>query len=124
MRRVFSISRAPMAPFEMDVQMSRDEAIEHRISVCAHDCPDTCSIKVGVRDGRIISITGDEDHPITRGFLCGKVNRYAERVYSPLRIKTPLRRIAAKGEGRFAPISWDEALDEIAYHLDMNRKNM
>ncbi|MCZ6533740.1 MAG: molybdopterin oxidoreductase family protein [SAR324 cluster bacterium] len=94
--------------------MSRDEAIEHRISVCAHDCPDTCSIKVGVRDGRIISITGDEDHPITRGFLCGKVNRYAERVYSPLRIKTPLRRIAAKGEGRFAPISWDEALDEIA----------
>ena len=90
------------------------QEIEYRTSVCAHDCPDTCSVKVGVRAGRIVSVAGDEAHPITRGLLCGKVSRYAERVYSPLRIKTPLRRSGAKGEGRFSPISWEEALDEIA----------
>ena len=86
-------------------------------SVCSHNCPDTCGIRVGVEDGRIVSLEGDPDHPVTRGFLCGKVNRYAERVYSPERVRTPLRRVGAKGEGRFAPISWDEALDEIAHRF-------
>ena len=85
-----------------------------RTSVCPHDCPDACSVQVGVEDGRIVSLAGDAAHPITAGFLCGKVNRYAERVYHPQRILTPLRRVGAKGEGRFAPIGWDEALDEIA----------
>ncbi len=88
--------------------------VEFRTSVCAHDCPDTCSLRVGVSGGRIVSISGDAGHPITQGFLCGKVNRYAERVYSPSRILTPLRRAGAKGEGRFQPIGWDRALDEIA----------
>ena len=89
-------------------------SLEYRTAVCAHDCPDTCSVKVGVRGGRIVSVAGDDAHPITRGFLCGKVNRYAERVHSPLRIRTPLRRTGRKGEGRFAPIGWEEALDEIS----------
>lgn len=71
-------------------------------------------MRVGVQAGRIVSVQGDPEHPITRGFLCGKVNRYAERVYSPLRITTPLRHVGAKGQGKFAPISWEEALDEIA----------
>lgn len=87
---------------------------EHRTSVCPHDCPDACSVRVGVADGRIVSIGGDPAHPVTAGFLCGKVNRYAERVDHPGRILTPLRRVGAKGEGRFAPVSWNEALDEIA----------
>lgn len=89
------------------------ERTVERTVVCSHDCPDSCSVRVGVRDGRIVSVAGDPDHPITRGFLCGKVNRYAERVYSPLRVPHPLRRVGAKGEGRFARISWEEALDEI-----------
>ncbi|HKI98283.1 MAG TPA: molybdopterin oxidoreductase family protein [bacterium] len=88
--------------------------IRTHTSVCPHDCPDACSVRVGVEDGRIVSIGGDPQHPVTAGFLCGKVNRYAERVYNPQRILTPLRRIGAKGEGRFAPIGWNEALDEIA----------
>lgn len=71
-------------------------------------------MQVGVTGGRIVSIKGDSQHPITGGFLCGKVNRYAERVYNPRRILTPLRRAGAKGEGRFTPIGWEEALDEIA----------
>ena len=67
-----------------------------------------------IEDGRLVRVEGDREHPFTRGFLCGKVNRYPERVYSPERLLTPLRRTGAKGEGGFAPITWDEALDEVA----------
>jgi anaerobic selenocysteine-containing dehydrogenase len=83
-------------------------------TVCPHDCPDMCSMLVTVRDGRVVRVQGDPDHPVTRGFLCGKVMRYPERVHSPERLLTPLRRTGAKGEGRFEPVSWDAALDEIA----------
>ena len=81
--------------------------------VCAHDCPDMCSLLARVEDGRVVRIEGDPDQPFTAGFACAKVNRDAELVHSPERLATPLRRIGAKGEGKFAPISWDEALDEI-----------
>ncbi len=82
--------------------------------VCAHDCPDMCSLLAHVEDGRVLRIEGDPDQPFTAGFACAKVNRDAELVHSPERIATPLRRLGAKGEGRFAPITWDAALDEIA----------
>jgi anaerobic selenocysteine-containing dehydrogenase len=81
--------------------------------VCAHDCPDMCSLLVHVDKGRITRIDGDPDQPFTAGFACAKVNRDAELVHSPERLVTPLRRVGAKGEGKFAPIGWDEALDEI-----------
>ncbi|MBV8393279.1 MAG: molybdopterin-dependent oxidoreductase, partial [Alphaproteobacteria bacterium] len=67
-----------------------------------------------VDNGKIVRVQGDPDHPYTAGFACGKVNRDADLVNSPERIATPLRRVGAKRDGRFAPISWDEALDEIA----------
>jgi anaerobic selenocysteine-containing dehydrogenase len=82
--------------------------------VCPHDCPDTCVMTVAVEDGRAVAIGGDPDHRFTQGFLCAKVNRYLERVYSPDRVLHPLRRVGKKGEGRFERVSWDEALDEIA----------
>lgn len=82
--------------------------------VCPHDCPDTCSMIVNVRDGKAVRLRGDTDHPFTRGFLCQKVTRYLERVYHPDRLKYPLRRIGPKGEGRFERISWDEAIRTIA----------
>jgi anaerobic selenocysteine-containing dehydrogenase len=81
--------------------------------VCAHDCPDMCSLLAHVDNGRVMKVEGDPDQPFTAGFACAKVNRDAELVHSPDRIATPLRRIGAKGEGKFAPISWDAALDEI-----------
>ncbi len=82
---------------------------------CTHDCPDACSALVTVdAGGRAIDITADRSHPITGRHLCVKVDRYLERVYSPDRLLTPLRRTGPKGSGEFAPISWDEALDEIA----------
>jgi anaerobic selenocysteine-containing dehydrogenase len=81
--------------------------------VCAHDCPDMCSLLAEVGDGRVLRVRGDPEQPFTAGFACAKVNRDADLVHSPERIQTPLRRTGAKGEGKFAPISWDEALDEI-----------
>lgn len=87
---------------------------EIRHSVCALDCPDACGVTVQITDGRATKIQGLKEHPVTQGFLCGKVARYLEREYSPDRLTTPLRRTGRKGEGRFTPISWDEALDTIS----------
>ncbi|HEX8097636.1 MAG TPA: molybdopterin-dependent oxidoreductase, partial [Pyrinomonadaceae bacterium] len=83
-------------------------------AACPHDCPDTCAMLVTVEDGRAVRVAGDPEHPFTRGFLCTKVNNYEQRTHSPDRVRTCLRRVGAKGEGRFEPISWDEALDEIS----------
>jgi anaerobic selenocysteine-containing dehydrogenase len=87
-------------------------------SVCALDCPDACSLLIDIDEaGRGSRLRGNPAHPVTRGFLCGKVARYLDREYSPDRLLYPLRRTGAKGEGRFARISWPEALDEIADRL-------
>jgi molybdopterin guanine dinucleotide-containing S/N-oxide reductase-like protein len=102
-------------------------------AACPHDCPDACGVLITVEDGRAIKIQGDPEHPVTRGFLCAKVAKYLDRVYSPDRVLYPMRRIVPKGPaagaadaGRSARatqgfptqtwqrISWDEALDEIA----------
>jgi anaerobic selenocysteine-containing dehydrogenase len=85
--------------------------------ICPHDCPDTCAMSVTVENGRAIGLRGDESHPVTRGFLCAKVNRYLERVYAPDRILHPLRRVGRKGEGRWKRITWEEALDTVATRL-------
>ena len=81
--------------------------------VCAHDCPDMCSLIAEVEDGRLLRLRGDPDEAYTAGFACAKVNRDMEVVHSPDRLRTPLRRTGPKGSGRFAPITWDAALDEI-----------
>jgi anaerobic selenocysteine-containing dehydrogenase len=97
-------------------------------AVCSHDCPDSCGVLVTVDEltGRAVKIQGDPTHPVTRGFLCGKVAKYLDRVYSPERLLYPMRRRMGvpKGplaQGReaeaFERISWDEALDEIAARL-------
>lgn len=90
---------------------------ETRRSVCALDCPDACSLLITVDAGNGSRLRGDPDHPVTRGFLCGKVAQYLEREYSPSRLLHPLRRTGAKGDGRFEQISWDEALETIADRL-------
>lgn len=82
--------------------------------ICPHDCPDTCCMSVTVQDGKVTAVKGEEFHPFTRGFLCVKTNHYMERLYSPLRLLYPQRRIGKKGEGKFERISWDEAISEIA----------
>jgi anaerobic selenocysteine-containing dehydrogenase len=77
---------------------------------CPHDCPDTCAMHTTVEDGRATQVAGDPDHPITVGFLCGKVSNYLDRVYSEERILHPLVR-EARG---FRRASWDEALERAA----------
>src|SRR5688500_1610397 len=84
---------------------------------CPHDCPDTCAMLVTVEDGRATRVAGDPDHPFTNGFLCAKVNRYIERTYHRDRLLYPMRRVGAKGAGRFERISWDAALNEVAERL-------
>jgi anaerobic selenocysteine-containing dehydrogenase len=74
---------------------------ENRHSVCALDCPDCCSLLVTVENGRGQKLRGDPAHPVTGGFLCGKVAQYLEHEYSPARLFYPQRRVGAKGEGRF-----------------------
>ena len=85
---------------------------------CGHDCPDTCSWIVEVRDGTAQTLTGDPAHPFTRGTLCAKVNHYLERVYHPERVLYPLKRVGAKGDAEFARVCWDEALADIAAQMD------
>lgn len=85
-------------------------------AACPHDCPDACGVLITVEDGRATRIQGDPEHPVTRGFLCGKVAKYLDRVYSPDRVLFPMRRVKPKGVGgfdAFERISWDEALTLI-----------
>jgi anaerobic selenocysteine-containing dehydrogenase len=101
-------------------------------AACPHDCPDACGVLITVEDGRATRIQGDPAHPVTRGFLCAKVAKYLDRVYSPDRVLYPMRRVLPKGPEKelrsfadgqpraavptpaFQRISWDEALEEIA----------
>ena len=88
--------------------------IETRPSVCPHDCPSVCALDVEVVGGRIGRVRGAPDHPYTAGVVCAKVARYSERIHHPDRLTRPLKRVGPKGVGKFAPISWEEALDRVA----------
>ena len=92
-------------------------------AACPHDCPDACGVLITVEEGRATKIQGDPAHPVTRGFLCAKVAKYLDRVYSPDRVLYPMRRITPKGPvagenaratQAWQRISWDEALDDIS----------
>ena len=87
------------------------------IGACPHDCPDTCSLVTTVENGIAIRVQGNPNHPMTDGVLCTKVSRYTERTYHPDRILHPMKRTGPKGSGQFAPVSWEEALSDIANRL-------
>jgi len=97
-------------------------------AVCTHDCPDSCGVLVTVDTltGRATKVQGDPSHPVTRGFLCGKVARYLDRVYSPERLLYPMRRKPGVPKGplpkgqeaeAFERISWEVALELVATKL-------
>lgn len=87
---------------------------EIKPSVCPYDCPDCCGLLITVEDGKAVCVAGDPEHAFTRGTLCPKMAHYERTVHSAKRIMTPLKRVGQKGEGRFSPIGWDEAIEEIA----------
>ena len=99
----------------------KQQSILHTTHVtCPHDCPDACSMRVTVdtASGRAVKVEGDPTHPITRGYLCNKVNNYLDYIYNPNRVLYPRRRVGPKGPGaKFERIGWDAALQEIAARL-------
>jgi anaerobic selenocysteine-containing dehydrogenase len=91
--------------------------IRHR-TACPLDCPDACSLEVSVEAGKIQRIEGTSINPLTQDFICAKVRRFAQHVYSPERLLYPAVRVGRKGEARFERMSWDEALDWVAHRIE------
>ncbi|MDP2094984.1 MAG: molybdopterin oxidoreductase family protein [Hydrogenophaga sp.] len=87
------------------------------LGACPHDCPDTCALITTVEHGVAVRVQGNPAHRHTDGALCTKVSRYTERTYHPERLLQPLKRVGPKGSGRFEPVGWDAALDDIATRL-------
>ena len=81
---------------------------------CPHDCPDRCAWVVTVEGDRAVNFVGDPAHPFTRGTLCAKVESLPRSGLQSRSRALPLRRSGVKGSGAFEPVSWDEALDDIA----------
>jgi anaerobic selenocysteine-containing dehydrogenase len=91
-------------------------------SACPLDCPDACSLEVTVADGRVVKLDGARDrNPLTDGFICSKVRKLPQLLYGESRLRHPMRRVGAKGEGRFERISWEAALDLAADRLRATR---
>ena len=98
-------------------------------AACPHDCPDACGVLITVDDGKAVKIQGDPRHPMTRGFLCAKVTKYLDRVYSPDRLLYPMKRRAdvpkgpaTRGPAAFERISWDEAVEIVTNKLAATAK--
>lgn len=110
----------PLDHSRSDTSQEDQAKVEIVHSACPHDCPSTCALEVERLDPQTIGrVRGAADNPYTAGVICAKVARYAERTHHPDRLLTPLRRVGDKGVGpdAFAPISWDDALDEVAERL-------
>ena len=86
-------------------------------SACPLDCPDCCTLEITVKKGRIVEIDGGRENPSTKGYICGKVRRFPERVYGEDRLLYPAIRKGTKGDGVFTRVTWDEALDHIAERM-------
>jgi len=100
-----------------------DTGIEVKHSLCAICSPSMhCGVDCYVKDGKIIRVEGTPDHPFNHGKLCTKGSSLRNYVYRKDRIKTPLKRVGERGEGKFEPISWDEAYDIIAEKLLATRE--
>lgn len=86
-------------------------------SICPLDCPDTCGLSVQMKEGKIVSVNGDKEHPVTKGVICHKVRKSPDRVHHPDRVLYPLKRVGKKGTLSFKRISWEEAYEEITFQF-------
>ncbi len=87
---------------------------EWKKTICPYDCPASCGLLAETDGTRILRVKGDPDHPATCGLICNKMQHYERSIHSEDRILTPLRRAGKKGSGEFVPVSWEEAISEIA----------
>lgn len=87
--------------------------IDTKKTICPYDCPASCGFTVETDGRKILKTGGDAKHPVSQGFLCGKMRRYPDEINAKDRILTPLKRSGKKGSGSFIPVSWEEALEEI-----------
>ena len=99
--------------------MSTIEGLRVLPSVCPLDCPDACSLAVTLDGDKMVKLAG-ADHPVTRGFACVKMAKYPQRQEHADRLMVPQKRVGRKGEGKFEPITWIEALDEVATRVKVN----
>ncbi|MBT7646892.1 MAG: molybdopterin-dependent oxidoreductase, partial [Rhodospirillaceae bacterium] len=81
------------------------------VTTTCYMCACRCGIRVHKKDGKPVYIDGNRDHPVNKGVLCGKGAAGLMNHRSPARLTTPLKRVGARGENAFEPISWDEAID-------------
>lgn len=85
-------------------------------------CHGGCGVELYIKDGKLLKVEGDENHPFLQGRLCPRALAMPQYTYHPNRLQYPLRRVGARGEGKWARISWDEALDEIEYKFKKIRE--
>jgi anaerobic selenocysteine-containing dehydrogenase len=101
-----------------DTPAKHDRVLDRVVeTACPLDCPDSCSLSVTVRDGRVAKIDGSRQQPVTDGYICAKVRRFHERVHGPLRILNPGVRVGPKGNGAFSRVTWEEAIDLAAARM-------
>ena len=92
-------------------------AITIRKMSCPYDCPSTCGLLAEIENGRIVKVKNDNTHPVSKNGICRKMQHYEQDIYSMDRLMKPMRRVGKKGEGKFEPISWNEAVREITDHF-------
>ena len=98
--------------------MQNTVVTEHTVdTVCPLDCPDSCSLSVTIRNGKLATIDGSSLNAVTAGYICAKVRRFGERVYGPDRLQYPAVRKGPKGLAQFERVTWDEALERIATRM-------
>lgn len=92
-------------------------AITIRKMSCPYDCLSTCGLLAEIENGRIVKVKNDKTHPVSKNGICRKMQHYEQDIYSMDRLMKPMRRVGKKGEGKFEPISWNEAVREITDHF-------
>ena len=92
-------------------------AITIRKMSCPYDCPSTCGLLAEIENGRIVKVKNDKTHPVSKNGICRKMQHYEQDIYSMDRLMKPMRRVGKKGEGKFEPITWNEAVREITDHF-------
>ena len=107
----------PPVPVERGLRMGSEKYV---LSTCGL-CPAACGLRVRVVDGRAVKIEGNAESPVNRGGLCARGQAGLELLYHPDRIRGPRRRVGARGENRWEPISWDAAIGQLAAELGQLR---